>query len=83
MTIEYAASVIHSFFLSHQLLCLAGAVALVLLLWKKPSVFMKFTLVILTIIVLFYIVTLFNESVITGFGGKQQMIHKSESEMSE
>ena len=83
MTQEYAYSVIYSFIITHQLITLCIAVALLLFLWKKPKEFFRFTLFILAMTLLFYIGTILNESMLGGVGNKHQMINETEEKMAQ
>ncbi len=81
MNREYAYSIIYSFIISHQLISLGIAVALVILLWRKPKAFFKLTLFILTITLLFYIATVMNESMFDGVDKKNQLINKTQEDI--
>jgi len=82
MNLDYIFSVTYSFLITHQLVSLGILIILALFLWRKPWGFFKLTLVVLGLMMLIYVVNLFDESVLSGFGNKKQMIHKSESELS-
>ncbi len=83
MNINYAYSFIYNFLATHQILSICIAVVLVLFLWKKPKEFFKFSLFILAMILLFYIGTLMNNSMLGGVDDKHQMINETESKMSQ
>jgi cell division protein FtsW (lipid II flippase) len=82
MTIESAFSGIYSFLITNQMVTFGILVFLALLLWRKPLVFFKLTLALLSIIVVFYIMTLFSGSMVTGINDRNQMIHETGSKMS-
>ncbi len=81
MSTEYAYSFIYNFLITHQLISLCIAIALILFLWKKPKEFFRFTLFILAMALIFYIATFLNESMIGGIGNKHQMINETEEIM--
>ncbi len=83
MNINYAYSFIYNLLATHQIVSICVAVALVLFLWKKPKEFFKFSVFVLAMILLFYIITLMNDSMLGGVDNKHQMINETESKMSQ
>jgi len=83
MNIEYAYSIIYNFLISHQLVSLGIVIGLVLFLWRKPKEFFKFTLFTLGLIVVFYILTLLNQSMLIGVEKKLDITTERENKLFE
>ena len=77
MNREYGYSVIYNFLTTHQLISLGIAVALAIFLWRKPKEFLKFTLFVLAMILLFYVGTIVNDSMLKGVESKHQGIKET------
>jgi len=73
---------VYSLLMTHQLIGLGVLAVLALILWRKPIVFLKFTLVILSLCAVIYVGSLLGDAGESGVSYKHQGIESSEKDVS-
>ncbi len=73
MNFENVYYTIVNFLMSNQLIAIGIVIALILFLWKSPKQFCMFMLLVTFLIVGFYVITLFDQSLDSSVGKKHEI----------
>lgn len=83
MNLQYVYSTLYSFFVGNPLIAGGLAAILVLLLWKKPTVFFKLVLLALALNVVLYICILMTGSMGFGVDKKHEITTERKAKLSQ
>jgi len=78
MSLDQMINSLASFYQQYTLAVVVVAIGLLIMIYRNPKESFKFLVFLLFMAAVIYAIGLFGETVNTGVGGKEQMIHKTE-----